>query len=67
MDGPHKNIKVLQINPKPIYENNMRGLQIAVDQKIQELNKTCKRCDNENLITNFITGLLYRPRVSAME
>jgi len=33
----------------------MRGLQIAVDQKIQELNKTCKRYNNENVITNFIT------------
>jgi len=43
----HKNIKVIQISPKPVYENSMRGLQIAVDQKIQELNRTCKRCDNE--------------------
>jgi len=30
----------------------MRGLQIAFNKKI----KKCKRCDNENLITNFTTG-----------
>jgi len=30
----------------------MRGLQIAVNQKI----KKCKKCDNENLVTNFTTG-----------
>lgn len=52
----HKNIKVLEINPKPIYENNMCGLQIAIDQRIQEINKKCKRCSNKNLITNVITG-----------
>lgn len=52
----NKNIKVLEINPKPIYENSIRGLQIAVNQRIEETNKKCKRCANENLITNFVRG-----------
>lgn len=56
MDGSQKYQGIGKVNSKPIYKNNMRGLQIAVDQRIQEINKKCKRCANENLITNFTTG-----------
>lgn len=51
-----ENIVVTEINIKPIYENGIRNLQECLVQKVNNANKICKRCTNENIINTFQTG-----------
>jgi len=52
----HENVAVIQIGTKAVYENGMRGLQEAIQQKLNHVDKICKQCTNNTVISTVATG-----------
>lgn len=51
-----KNIEIVEINTTQIYEYGMRGLERALGEKLEAVNKKCSRCVN-NLSITFTAGM----------
>jgi len=49
-------ITIIETNTQPIYEHGMRGLQRALDEKVKDANKTCRRCINKDVLITLTRG-----------